>query len=84
MKVAVECSRDAHGDERPERVAFDGRTVAVAEILDRWPSHDYCYFKFKGDDGAIYVIRHDEASARWELTLFQRGDASASSRASGV
>jgi len=76
MRIQVECARDAHGDESPIRLGFDGRSVAVAEVLDRWPGRDYRYFKMKGEDGALYILRHDEARAEWELTLFERRPAS--------
>lgn len=76
MRIAVECARDAEGGEIPARLDFDSRSVAVAEILDRWPGPDYRYFKVIGTDGALYILRHDEARAEWELTMFQRRPAS--------
>jgi len=76
MRVQVECARDAQGGEFPTRLGFDGRSVAVAEILDCWPGYDYRYVKVKGEDGALYILRHDEARAAWELTLFERRPAS--------
>ncbi len=76
MLVQVECSHDADGSELPTRIGFDGRTVAVAEVLDCWPGRDYRYFKVKGEDGALYILRHDEVRAEWELTLFERRPAS--------
>jgi len=72
MRLNVHCSRDARGDEIPVRLDFDDRTVLVAEILDRWPGQAYCYFKIRGEDGSLYVIRHNEEHGTWELTLFQR------------
>jgi hypothetical protein len=42
----------------------------VVEILDRWLAPDHRYFKVRGDDGAIYIIRHDVAGGYWELTMF--------------
>jgi len=72
MRIQVECTRDARGDEVPARLGFDGRSVAVAEVLDRWPGEDYRYLKVRGEDGALYILRHDEAHAAWELTMFQR------------
>jgi hypothetical protein len=35
-------------------------------------SSDHRCFKLRGDDGAVYLVRHDEAADRWELTMFQR------------
>lgn len=72
MHVQVECARDEQGGETPIRLGFDGRSVAVAEILDCWPGRGYRYVKVKGEDGALYILRHDEARAEWELTLFER------------
>ncbi|MES2537568.1 MAG: hypothetical protein V4632_17045 [Pseudomonadota bacterium] len=47
------------------------RRIAVMEIIDRWPAASHEYIKLLGDDGALYILRHDEGSKRWELTLFQ-------------
>jgi hypothetical protein len=30
-----------------------------------------CYFKFKGNDGNLYILRLDEDRVEWDLTLFQ-------------
>jgi hypothetical protein len=32
---------------------------------------DYRYFKLKGADGDTYLVRHDERSNTWELTMFR-------------
>jgi len=29
---------------------------------------DYCYFKVKGEDGNLYILRMDMGRAEWELT----------------
>jgi hypothetical protein len=71
MRVHVE--RDA-GDinvEKLKRFRFDGRRVEVVENLDRWFGPDYAYFKVRGDDGNLYILRLDEACDAWELTMFQ-------------
>ena len=72
MEIRVECADRNGACEKPVRLGFDGRTVQVAELLDRWPGRGYCYFKVMGDDGAIYILRREEARAAWELTLFER------------
>lgn len=58
------------GEQEPRRIHFSGRAVEVLEILDRWIAPDHRYFKLRGDDGAIYIVRHDEAAGVWQLTLF--------------
>src|SRR5207237_3749133 len=44
---------------------------SVAEVLDAWLAPDYRYFKLKGADGDTYLVRHDERSNTWELTMFR-------------
>ena len=60
-------------DEEPRRFWLGERSVAVAEILDRWLSPDHRYFKVRGDDGGSYILRYDTLADRWELTLFDSG-----------
>jgi hypothetical protein len=49
------------------------RLVGVTDVSDRWLAPDHRYFKVRGDDGDIYILRHDEPADRWELWMFQRG-----------
>ncbi|HJU43708.1 MAG TPA: hypothetical protein VJ691_12860 [Vicinamibacterales bacterium] len=72
MALRVECYAGHRGEETPRALTIDERRVEVVEILDRWLAPDHRYFKLKGDDGDIYIIRHDPASDSWELTMFQR------------
>jgi hypothetical protein len=72
MRVDVE--RDA-GDfyaGKLKRFCFDGRCIDVIENLDRWFGPDHAYFKVRGDDGNLYILRLDETRDAWELTMFQR------------
>lgn len=70
LQLTVECYAGHRGEQEPRRIHFGGRAVAVNEILDRWLAPDHRYFKVRGDDGALYIVRHDEVSGIWELTLF--------------
>jgi hypothetical protein len=47
-----------------------GMTEPVLEIIDRWPSMDYTYFKVAASDQATYILRHDAGLDIWELTLY--------------
>jgi hypothetical protein len=75
MRVQVESFADHRGVETPRRLHLDGRTVEIVESDDQWPGADYRYFKVKGDDGNVYILRLDEPSGEWELTMFQRRQA---------
>ncbi len=72
MDLKVDCYAGYRGEETPRRLLFDGRRVEVVEVIDRWLGTDHRYFKLRGDDGAIYLVRHDETADRWELKLFER------------
>jgi hypothetical protein len=72
MGLWVECYAGYRGEETPRALALGERHIPVIEILDRWLAPDYRYFKVKGEDGDIYIIRHDIASDAWELTMFER------------
>ena len=58
--------------ERQSQAPAPGE-VAVTEVIDRWLDPEHRYFKVRGEDGGIYLIRQDTRSDRWELTLFDSG-----------
>ncbi|MFQ5617447.1 MAG: hypothetical protein ACE5FR_00610 [Rhodospirillales bacterium] len=49
----------------------------MKDVIDRWLTPDHRYFKVRGDDGAVYILRHDVKAGRWELTMSDGGPASA-------
>ncbi len=69
--VRVECYAGYRGEETPRRFCLRQRCVEVIEILDRWLAPDHRYFKLRGDDGGVYILRHDTREACWEITLFR-------------
>ncbi len=68
VSVRVECYAGYRGEETPRRFSFGERQVEVDEVVDRWLAPDHRYFKVRGDDGGVYVLRHDAVSGRWEMT----------------
>lgn len=70
LELTVECYAGHRGEQEPRRVHLGGRVIEVEEILDRWIAPDHRYFKLRGNDGAVYIVRNDEARSLWELTLF--------------
>ena len=71
LSVDVECYAGHRGEQTPRRLILGDRTVVVAEVLDAWLAPDYRYFKLRGSDGDTYLVRHDERSDTWELTMFR-------------
>ena len=72
--LVVECYAGHRGEETPRRFTWRGVTTEIADILDRWLAPDHRYFKARGQDGYVYILRHDVRADRWELTMFDRGD----------
>ncbi len=74
MEIRVECYAGYRGEETPRRFWLASRKIEIRDILDRWLAPDHRYFKILGDDGAVYIIRHDIESWKWEITFFKRGE----------
>jgi len=70
IALRVECYAGYRSEETPRRFSLQGRVMEVADVLDRWLAPDHRYFKVRGTDGAVYILRHDAVSGDWELTLF--------------
>ena len=71
MNIRVECYSGYRGDETPQAVWIGDRRIAVVEILDRWLAPEHRYFKFRGDDQGIYIIRNDVVTLAWQITFYQ-------------
>jgi hypothetical protein len=67
MKVHVECYAGYRGEEEPRAFTLGERRFTVLEVLDRWLSPEFRYFKVKADDGRTLILRHDAATGEWDL-----------------
>jgi hypothetical protein len=72
MEIRVECYAGYRGEETPLRFWLGARRIEVKEVLDRWLAPDHRYFKVLGDDHAVYILRHEEASWSWNLIFFNQ------------
>jgi hypothetical protein len=71
FSIAVDCHAGYRGEETPRTLQLGDRRIGVAEVLDAWLAPDHRYFKLRGEDGDTYLVRHDERTNRWELTMFR-------------
>jgi hypothetical protein len=71
LTVGVECYAGYRGEQTPRTLILGERRIAVTEVVDAWLAPDYRYFKLTGADGNTYLVRHDERSNTWELTMFR-------------
>ena len=71
FSVGVECYAGHRGEQTPRALIVGGHRIPVAEVLEAWLAPDHRYFKLKGADGDTYLVRNDERSSTWELTMFR-------------
>ena len=64
---------DQEEEETPRRFFMGDKSIEIEEVIDRWLAPEYRYFKVRGGENDIYILRHDELAQRWKLTLFQSG-----------
>ncbi len=72
-QIRVECYAGYRAEEEPRRFFIGERKVEVSEVIDRWLDPAHRYFKVRGDDGGIYILRYALELNRWELTLYDSG-----------
>jgi hypothetical protein len=71
--LVVECAPEPRRGEVPVRFGWLGRMRGVAEVLDWWESEAIRDFRLRGDDGCVYILRHDLRHDHWELRFFRDG-----------
>ncbi|HOQ45255.1 MAG TPA: hypothetical protein PLA43_05715 [Bryobacteraceae bacterium] len=73
-RVEVECYAGYKADERPVRFYLGQREYRVVEVVDQWYSPSATYFRVRGEDGHLYVLRHSiDPADEWTLESFRRG-----------
>lgn len=65
-------SSESRTTPRIRRFLLGELVIEVAEVQDRWLASGHQYFKVRGDDGSIYILRYDTGSDRWQLVFFDR------------
>jgi len=71
MRIHVECTAERAG-EAPRRFVLGEHTIEVDDLLDRWYGNDADYFRVRGRDGHLYVLKHLRDEDHWELSSFTR------------
>jgi hypothetical protein len=71
MRIHVECHAERAADG-PRRFVLGEHTIEVDDLLDRWYGDDADYFRVRGGDGHLYVLKYLREHDRWELSSFTR------------
>jgi hypothetical protein len=69
--LVVECSAEPGRGEVPVRFGWPGRMRRVVEVLDCWEDESHRDFRLRGDDGGLYILRHELRRDQWELHAFR-------------
>ena len=73
LAVRVVCYAGYRAEQTPVRFFLGERRIEVSEVIDRWLDPAHRYFKLRGDDRGIYILRYSVDADRWELTLYDSG-----------
>ena len=71
IPVHVDCYAGHRGEQTPRAFAIGDRRIDVADVVDAWLAPEHRYFKLTDMQGDTYIVRHDVAGDRWELTMFR-------------
>lgn len=71
MDIRVETHLGPNEEAEPGIFHLGSRQIEVLEVLDRWLAVSHHYFKVRAGDGALYILRNDLPSGRWEMTWFK-------------
>ncbi len=71
MRIRVECGLQPPNGG-PLSFVLGDHTIEVDDLLDRWYGDDADYFRVRGRDGHLYVLKHLRDHDAWELTSFTR------------
>ena len=71
--IRVKCYAGYRAEESPLSFYIGEREVNVEEIVDRWFEPTYSYFKIRGDDDGVYILRHDLNNHAWTMMFFDAG-----------
>ena len=73
IAIPVECYAGYRAEESPRCFMLGQRRIEVREIIDRWLDPVHSYYKLRGDDGGIYILRYDREPDVWEMIMFDSG-----------
>jgi hypothetical protein len=71
MKIDVEAYSGYKADDRPLRFRLGDQWLEVVDVTDRWYDPNAVYFRVRANDGAMYVLKHDEPANEWTLAAFR-------------
>ncbi len=65
--IRVESYSGHTADERPLRFELAGEWLHVVDVVRQWRTPEVMFFRVRGNDGLIYVLRQAHATGEWSL-----------------
>ncbi len=69
--MRVECYAGYRGDERPVAFWADTERIAIEAVLETWMTEDGTYFRVRGADQSVTVLRRNDRHGCWERIDYQ-------------
>ncbi|HET8721132.1 MAG TPA: hypothetical protein VFM24_03845 [Nitrospira sp.] len=70
--LVVEAFAGYKGEKTPRSFTFEGKTLHVLRVVDRWYTDTHSFFRVQASDGQRYVLRLDLDEDCWELIMLER------------
>lgn len=63
----VECHSEYIYAERPKAFYWDGKRIAVSDIVARWRTPQALFFRINTAEHGIFDLSYDEREGIWEI-----------------
>jgi hypothetical protein len=83
MTLIMQCHSGRKADERPLRFWPGGRRYQVEAVLDQWYDPEHIFYKVRGNDGNLCILRQQMSipDGQWELVSFRDAESDRNNRA---
>jgi hypothetical protein len=70
--ITVDSYAGYKGQATPQAFTIDGVHLLVMDVIERWDSDTYSYFRIRASDQQRYVLRYCFDQEDWELVMQER------------
>jgi hypothetical protein len=71
MPESVECYSGVEYPERPTAVAYQGRRLEIAQVIQAWRIPEGKRFRVQTEDMQVFELVYEEYEGDWLITLIR-------------
>ena len=71
MPESVECYSGVEYPERPTAVAYQGRRLEIAQVIQAWRIPEGKRFRVQTEDMQVFELLYGESEGDWLITLIR-------------